>query len=91
MSAEITLFSSLCRMPGRKIWWLLSVLFCCAFRETLGAKSLCSFFYNLYSSVHMRQAVYSIHGVTAEEASSKEKLEKRKLRKVKASESLAEV
>lgn len=39
----------------------------------------------------MCQAVYSIHGVTAEEASSKEKLEKRKLRKVKASESLAEV
>lgn len=39
----------------------------------------------------MYQAVYFIHDVTAEEASSKEKLEKRKLRKVKASESLAEV
>ena len=38
----------------------------------------------------MCQAVHFIHGVTAEEASSKEKLEKRKLQEVKASESLAE-
>ena len=39
----------------------------------------------------MYQAVYFIHAVTAEAASSKERLEKRKLRKVKASERLAEV
>ena len=75
-------------MPGIRIWWLFSVLFCCAFRENLGAKA-----YAVSSIIYtaLFTMVLIILHVTAEEASSKKKLEKRKLLKVKASENLAKV
>lgn len=78
-------------MPGRRIWWLFSVLFCGAFRlETLGAKAY-AVSSIIYTALFIFTRLFVIHCVTVEDASSKKKLEKRKLLKVKASESLAKV
>ena len=58
----------------RRVWWLFSVLFCCAFRlETLGAKASI-----IYTALFTFTRLFIIHRVTAEAASSKERLEKRK-------------
>lgn len=73
------------------MWWLFSILFCCAFRlETHGAKA-CAVSSIIYTALFTFTRLFIIQCVIAEEASSKKKREKRKLLKVKASESLAKV
>lgn len=60
--------------------WLLSVLSAVLLEKPLGQKAY-AVSSIIYTALSMCQAVHFIHGVTAEEASSKEKLEKRKLQK----------
>lgn len=67
------------------------VIFCGAFRlEILGAKAY-AVSSIIYTALFTFTRLFIIHCATAKEASSKKKLEKRKLLKAKVSESLVKV